>query len=240
MEFLEITKLFGNIPKCDFYESEINSITKISGKLPILLVEYYEKYGNYDFNDYKWVLIGPEDFSQYIDKKYIIIARENQWTCYYGIKKKHLIKDNPPVYMKGVLVDKFWEKTNSNLKFFLEEFLVKGNHLFYTKFGKNENYFPKPRYILEKTILLEIGLQFVSIINTETIEKWKKIIKDFKKDNAYPMLRIRDNPDLKEREFSFFVKGKEIFKKDCNNAELLSIENVDNITEKLKEILLEY
>jgi len=238
MNFLEISKLFGNIRECGFSENEIKKIINLSGNLPSLLIEYYKKYGYYDFNDYKWVLIEPEEFPNYFDKNYIIIARENQWTSYFGIKKK-LINDNPPVYVKSVAVQRFWKKTGSNLKEFLEG-IVKDNLSFYTQFGKNNNYIPKPRYVLHKTVVFKVGIQLVPLFDKDTIVKIKESIKDLKKDRFYPLVRIQGDLNLNETEFKIFVKGEEIYKMDFKNYELQSNEIVDNVKKKLEEIILKY
>jgi hypothetical protein len=96
-------------------------------------------------------------------KIYVIIARENQWTCFYGIKRKHLSHDNPPVFMKGVIVRKHWKKT-CNLQDFLEDFLVRGNYGWYTMSGKN--YYPKSMRPLDP-LILELGNLIFGIDITE-------------------------------------------------------------------------
>jgi hypothetical protein len=88
-DFSKIRKLVGDIPSCGLSDEEINRIIEVTGTLPKVLLDYYREFGNYNFNHYKWVLERLDKYPEYInsDKDYIIIGRENQFTCFYGIKR---------------------------------------------------------------------------------------------------------------------------------------------------------
>jgi DNA-binding transcriptional MerR regulator len=84
-------------------------------------------------------------------------------------------------------------------------------------------------------IKLEIGLQLVPLV--EKGGKLLESISQLRKEKVFPPVNVRDNLILKENEYRFITKGKEVFRGECKNADIFPKENIDSIVTKLEEII---
>jgi DNA-binding transcriptional MerR regulator len=89
-------------------------------------------------------------------------------------------------------------------------------------------------------ITFEVGVQLVPLVEKEQGGKIVEIISNLRKEKNFPQVRIRDNTLLKENEYRFIVKDKEIFRGECDAADIFSKENTDGLIKRLEEIIEEY
>ena len=89
-------------------------------------------------------------------------------------------------------------------------------------------------------ITLEVGVQLVPLVEKKQGGKIVETISNLRKEKIFPQVRIRDNTLLKENEYRFIVKDKEIFKGECNVSDIFSKKNMDRIMNKLEEIIEEH
>ena len=89
-------------------------------------------------------------------------------------------------------------------------------------------------------ITFEVGVQLVPLVEKEQGGKIVEIISNLRKEKNFPQVRIRDNTLLRENEYRFIVKDKEIFRGECDASDIFSKENTDGLIKKLEEILEEY
>lgn len=121
----KIKRLYGLSEKENygFSEAEILELEKdLETSLPIKLKEYYLELGkeenlNYVYNR----LMKPDSEIEFSEDNFLVIYEENQNVAIWGIKKKDLKLDNPPVYGSYDTIEKSnWEiETQTTEDFFL-------------------------------------------------------------------------------------------------------------------------
>lgn len=98
--FKEIKQLFDITENNGFSEEEIFEFKNICDNIPKVLSDYYSQLGKIkELNNTQDQLIEPKNLKLSKNKDFLIFYVENQWACVWGISKKDLNIDNPPVYM---------------------------------------------------------------------------------------------------------------------------------------------
>lgn len=94
-----IKKLFTIDEPCGYTESDLAYWVEVYGAIPNVLKDYYVKFGKHEaLNSTQDCLITPPQFEEYSDPNYLIFYSEDQGVCMWGIKKRDVQKENPPVY----------------------------------------------------------------------------------------------------------------------------------------------
>ena len=96
--FSKLKELFKITETMGFSQEEITSAIEKFNSLPKILIQYYQEMGKHEIlNHAQNNLLSPNELVEIGD--YVIFYTENQYVAQWGISKKDLFKENPPVYV---------------------------------------------------------------------------------------------------------------------------------------------
>lgn len=120
--FSKLKELFKITETIGFSQEEISSAIERFNSLPKVLIQYYQEMGKHEIlNHAQNNLLSPNKLTEI--GNYVIFYTENQYVAQWGISKKDLFKENPPVYVT------YNEKTFLKETETLSDFLISSGYL---------------------------------------------------------------------------------------------------------------